>query len=343
MTVPLPPPTLHPRHGIHEPTSHTPARTSGSLRRTATIDMLRPEGLDGPLVLAGRGRDATTGVDGALKTVAEATCRGVVDFVHGRVLTRLAVDPGPAPEGLLGARVSSGFRGLLDTLDPALRDERNLLYLLLDDFPVATLVSGHATLAGRDDGVPPEPATGRPAFLADQCSGFVSGGTIMAGLAERGLPPTVTGPVAPSLTGPDDPDAWHRTATLPPHGMRRARRIDVHPGYRAAPATVDAMFRDSYVLSDGTETVIHEYTLSAELDPRTGVVTTCAATPRVLPWTECPVAAASAGRLTGQPLDGLRRRVRTEFGGISTCTHLNDMLRALEDVPTLLRLAADSG
>jgi hypothetical protein len=313
------------------------------MRRTATIDMLRPEGLDGPLVLAARGRDAGTGADGGLRVAAEVTCRGVVDFVHGRTLTEVATDPGPTPEGLLGARVSSGFRGLLDTVDPTMRDERNLLYLLLDDFPVATLVSGHATMAGRDISAPPAPSTGRPAFLSDQCSGFVTGGTIMTGLSEKGIPPTVTGPVAPPLTDPHDPDAWHPTADLPPQGMRRTRRIDVRPAHPGAPVTVDAMFRDSYVRSDSTETVVHEYTLSAELDPDTGVVTACAATPRVLPWVECPVAAASAGRLVGQSLDGLRRRVRKEFGGISTCTHLNDMLRALEDVPVLLHLAADGG
>jgi hypothetical protein len=33
----------------------------------------------------------------------------------------------------------------------------------------------------------------------------------------------------------------------------------------------------------------------------------------------------------------LRASVRAEFLGISTCTHLNDALRALEDVPALVR------
>jgi hypothetical protein len=118
--------------------------------------------------------------------------------------------------------------------------------------------------------------------------------------------------------------------------MRRARRIDVRPG---DPATVDAFFRDSYVLPDDTETIIHEYTLTAVIDTSAGTVTSCEARPRVLPWTECPVAAASAGRLAGLPLAGLRRHVRETFTGTPTCTHLNDMLRALQDVPALLALA----
>ena len=35
--------------------------------------------------------------------------------------------------------------------------------------------------------------------------------------------------------------------------------------------------------------------------------------------------------------DGMRARTRTEFVGASTCTHLNDVLRALEDVEHLAR------
>jgi hypothetical protein len=31
----------------------------------------------------------------------------------------------------------------------------------------------------------------------------------------------------------------------------------------------------------------------------------------------------------------LRRRVRQEFTGVSTCTHLNDLLRSLADVGAL--------
>ena len=54
-----------------------------------------------------------------------------------------------------------------------------------------------------------------------------------------------------------------------------------------------------------------------------------------LPWPECPAAAASASRLGGQPVANLRDVVRQEFTGITTCTHLNDLLRSLADVATL--------
>jgi hypothetical protein len=55
----------------------------------------------------------------------------------------------------------------------------------------------------------------------------------------------------------------------------------------------------------------------------------------VLPYIECPDAAASAGRLTGMSVAELRRRVRQELTGISTCTHLNDLLRSLADIGAL--------
>jgi Protein of unknown function (DUF2889) len=90
---------------------------------------------------------------------------------------------------------------------------------------------------------------------------------------------------------------------------------------------------------DGVETIVHEYTVSAAVDSSDGVLAWCAARARVLPWVECPAAAMSAGRLAGVPVAGLRRHVRETFLGTSTCTHLNDTLRSLEDIPALLDLA----
>ena len=60
------------------------------------------------------------------------------------------------------------------------------------------------------------------------------------------------------------------------------------------------------------------------------------ATVRVLPWQECPAAIGSAVRVKGMMLSELRNRVRAEFVGTSTCTHLNDLLRSLEDVRGML-------
>ena len=175
---------------------------------------------------------------------------------------------------------------------------------------------------------------------ADLCAGWKAGGTIMQGFAENN-PPVVTGPDAPSLDGGDDPLAWHELpGPLPVQGMRRRRRIDVLPAADdpsgQALWSFDAHFRDSYRDDEG-ETVVHEYTVVGHVDAATQVVLDAEATPRVLPWFECPEAAASAGRLAGRSLDSLRAGVRAEFLGATTCTHLNDMLRALADVGILAR------
>jgi hypothetical protein len=341
------------------------------VRRTSTIDMLRPDGLLGPLVLDGRARDLATGPDGTAAVLAVSGCAARIDFTGGRELAEISTAPDrPALHALLGRRVSSGFRAAVLAADPRLSAEDGLLNLLLDDFPVATLVSGHAVgaglagagLAGTGRSVLSlAEATGQPRagraplsaraqsqpgqsqpdqrqpspFKRDLCAGFADGGTIMNDVDATGRPPLVTGPAAPPLTSAD-PLGWHETGPLPPHAMRRSRRMDVTPGPLAI---IDVLYRDSHVGGDGTETIVHEYTVSATVDTAAGVLVSCSATPRVLPWVECPAAALSAGRLTGLPVAGLRKHVRDTFLGTSTCTHLNDTLRSLEDIPALLTLA----
>ena len=91
---------------------------------------------------------------------------------------------------------------------------------------------------------------------------------------------------------------------------------------------------------DGAESVVHEYSVSGAVEGTQGRVTAMAAQARVLPWMECPAAVASADRLIGMPVSELRAWVRREMTGASTCTHLNDTLRALGDVTALASVLA---
>ena len=100
----------------------------------------------------------------------------------------------------------------------------------------------------------------------------------------------------------------------------------------------DVWFRDTCTDGAANETVVHEYTVDTVVDPDTMLITACAADARVLPWTECPQAVGSAGRLVGWKVDDLRPEARTKLVGPSTCTHLNDVLRGLEDVHWLVDL-----
>lgn len=46
---------------------------------------------------------------------------------------------------------------------------------------------------------------------------------------------------------------------------------------------------------------------------------------------------ANVGRMVGTPLTDLRTAVLEQLKGIDGCTHLNDVLRSLAEVPVLVR------
>ncbi|WP_083175179.1 DUF2889 domain-containing protein [Mycobacterium scrofulaceum] len=330
---------LHPLHGVHEPTTGNPPRRPRSARRTTSIDMTRDEGSLDPVYLSGRARDLWTAGDETATELGSATLSATIELV-ARVVRHVEVTPAVAAMSrLAGAPAMSGFRAAADKVAPELRQARDLRYTLLDDVPVATLISGHALSASNLLGDVAKSGYYLP--VADQCAGFATGGLLMTSF-EAGDPVIVTGPPAPDLDHDGDPWAWHAMSPLPIHGMRRRRRIDVHQGESPSRVGIDAMFRDTYVRSDGVETIIHEYTLDAVVDTETGVIVDSRATPRVLPWQECPGAVASAARITGMTLQELHFRVRRELHGTSTCTHLNDLLRSMADAEALIHLVTEA-
>jgi hypothetical protein len=267
-----------------------------------------------------------------------ATLSATIELI-ARVVRHVEVTPTVAAMSrLAGAPAMSGFRAAADKVAPELRQARDLRYTLLDDVPVATLISGHALSASNLLG---DVAKSGYLPVADQCAGFATGGLLLTSF-EAGDPVIVTGPEAPDLDHGDDSWAWHHVAALPRHAMRRRRRIDVYQGESPSRVGIDAMFRDTYVRSDGVETIIHEYTLAVVVDTDSGVIVESVATPRVLPWQECPGAVASAARIIGMTLQELHFRVRQELSGTSTCTHLNDLLRSIADAEALIRLVKEA-
>lgn len=73
------------------------------------------------------------------------------------------------------------------------------------------------------------------------------------------------------------------------------------------------------------------------MDPETARFITGEAEASRLPHPECPNALGSASEVAGADPEGPRVEVRTSFVGPMTCTHLNDTLRSLEDVRSLMR------
>lgn len=296
-----------------------PPRRPGSIRRTTSHDCTRPAGLDGAVAVVARGRDLLTGADGVATTVEEAEVHAEIDFVDGRILH---IDAGLEP--LVGTGAFSGFRRAAVELLPA---AGGVLHQLVDDLPIAVMLSGRVP---RQAGIP----LGRPGRTPpiDLCAGWVEAGTLVRGFTELG-PPLHLGPEVPPLGRDDDPLAWHGLDALPPRSTGRRRRMDVWADGDVV--HVDAWFRDGHCHTDGVERVVHEYGVRADLDA-TGRVVACEATPGTLPGPECLGAVASAGRLVGGPLDGLRAWVTEALVGPTTCTHLNDALRALEGVRPLI-------
>jgi hypothetical protein len=352
--------------GPHDPATTTVARRAGSIRRTSSIDSSRPDGLAGGVVVVARARDLVTDHSGASTVVARAELRLQLE---GMSRTILSIEATPWVEGLdalVGLAVGPGFRSRVNEALPGEQSSGSLLYLLLDDLPGAALVSGYAlqrtglfdtpiagagsgstgppaTTGGSDpDGAAP-PTRQRVTLTAaqlpavDLCAGWAGDSAMMDAIRATGVIPTPMGPAAPALERADDPDGWHAMDPLGPFAMRRRRRLDVVADHTTESThRLDVHFRDSHMDPDGEETVVHEYSLDGTVDAARGRVVTLTARAHVLPWMECPGALASAGRLVGAPLDGLRSTVRRDFKGTSTCTHLNDMLRSLSDVGALV-------
>lgn len=312
----------------------TPPRRPGSVRRTSNVDLLP----DGRVMwegyrIAGGARDARTDADGSLVVLDEAAVAAAV--APGQVATALRTEPPLATlEAAVGRPITKGFRVLLDDLAAEDRDARTARYLLLDELPIAAMVSGYADLYAAPEAMGLDGSGSVDGLLgqADICAGWATEAHMIQTIRTEGRMPVPLGP--PAAEPVDDPDGWHPLAELPPGAMRRRRRLDVWP--TAEGLVVDAMFRDTHVDADtGVETVLHEWWADAVVDPRSSVVTRCAARPGPLPWGECPTAAGSAGRLVGHAAGVLRDLVREELRGTSTCTHLNDLLRSLADVPAL--------
>lgn len=302
-------------------------RRPNSIRRTSNIDMhLGPDGL----TLHGSARDLVTRDASTTTVTSEAAVTASVD--PAGVLARLVAEPdhGDATR-LVGVPVSGGFRRAVHDAYPDDVAAGTVTALLLDDLPVATLISGYARLYSGD--IPADAS--RDGMQADICSGWREDGTMMRSVRSGAGVPVTVGPPAPEIQADLDLDplGWHAIGALADGSMRRRRLVDVHVD--GDELLVRAMFRDTHRQVGGAETVLHEYTLTATVDVASGIFRACAAVPRVLPWVECPVAAASAERLVGRHVDAARDVVRSELRGTSTCTHLNDLLRSLGDVGAL--------
>lgn len=280
------------------------------------------------------GRDYLTDADGHGQVLDEVRIEAIVDYSRAAIVAMSSIPAEPALAALAGKGAYAGFRRSVEAALPGELSSRSVRAQLFDDFPLAVMGNGRALRAeNRLIGI------ARSGSLpVDRCAGWADGATLIKGYSEHG-PPLEIGPQCPALADSRDPLGWHAFEPLEPHGTRRARRIDLWR--EGGLGRGDCFFRDSHVDRSGTETVIHEWRLQIAFDPLTRCFVSSEAEAGPLPYPECPASGNSASRLVGMPIDGLRRAVLQQYVGPTTCTHLNDTFRALEDIGALFdRLAA---
>jgi hypothetical protein len=323
--------------------------------------MAWPDGFGTPLHLVGRARDLVTTAAGEPVVAGLASMRVLVG--PGRTIQAIEVVPErDGIEKLVGTQGGSYLRHAIDEVLPGEREAATPLHLLLDDVAGTSLVAGFVWMrwrevlaAGGGSSAPggtaaaatamfgtPSPGAQPDGLAGAQQFGIRKGRVICSGLRPGGWAQTAREAghdqghalrPAGDISTPGDPWGWHELPQHPPMAMRRHRRIDVLPDGDVL--HVNAFFRDSGWDPDGSENVVHEYTVDADVDAASGTLAAVTATPRVLPFPECPWAAPHASQLVGLPVGTFRTGVQETLRELECCTHLNDMLRCLAEVPAL--------
>jgi hypothetical protein len=276
----------------------------------------------------GRARDYFTPADtGKGEVLAEAGYRAKI--AQDRTITSIAGEYSILGlDRLIGVRGGNHLRLFIKENMPQLIASGAPLYLPLDDISGAALVSPfawaqwHGTWAERV-------AVGNFDRI-NVCWGLKEGNSGVTGATQGNVADADAG----DLRNPADPEGWHRLHDAEGPGFRRARRIDVMRDV-AGMIRIDAAFQDSAQRGDGGRVAIHEYNLVVTANPETLEILTLEPEARILPFSECPGAIQNAKRLIGSRISDVRESVVAQLRGPEGCTHLNDALRALAEVPKL--------
>ncbi len=334
-TVPPPPRTT---------ANPAPARTANSVRRTMSIDVCWPDGEMGNRLFVGRCRDYRTPAGGGAGTVLdEAEFRASLNA--DKTITSIEATPAPAKvDQLVGVRGGNHLRLFIKETMPELISEGAPIYLPLDDISGTSLVSAFAWSQWHDDWTERLRANFKPGefekLMTDRinvCWGLQDGNS---GVSGDGPSRDVAQADAGDVRNPVDPEGWHELFEMDGPGFRRARRIEVQRDDKAGLIRIEAAFQDSAKRKTSGRVAIHEYNISATADLATGKLLTLEPEARILPFGECPGAIHNTQRLIGRTLGEIREAVLEQLRGPQGCTHLNDALRAMAEVPKLARYLA---
>lgn len=283
--------------------------------------------------MEGTARDVLTPLEGG-DPVALDEGRYAITASPMREILNISTAPDhPNARQLVGIRGGGASRIALGQIMGSIKGTP--LYQILDDFAGASLVSGWIWSVWADDWQAQMQSSDSQKMrrkMTNICTGFTEGASSLTddgGPDSSGQNKTEVGP----LVHPNDPLGWHDLPVQEGPRFRRARRLDVwHEG---GMIHCDIGFQDSGSNPQGTRTAVHEYQVSVTVDPKDMTVSALEATPRILPYRECPGAVANITRLVGHNVAAFRQDVLDTLPGILGCTHLNDVLRSLADAPVL--------
>ncbi|HMO67363.1 MAG TPA: DUF2889 domain-containing protein [Novosphingobium sp.] len=333
-TATVPPPLRH-------TANPAPVRPANSVRRTCTIDVSWPEGHLADRLFIGRVRDYRTPADGGAGEVLDAA-EFRARLAEDKTINAIEAEPAPERlDTLVGVRGGNHLRLFIKQTMPELIERAAPIYLPLDDISGTALVSAFAWSQFHDNWSEQfRQRIGEEEFerlmesRIDICWGLARGNSGVAPGGPQGNPAEAD---AGDIRNPADPLGWHELPENKGPGFRRARRIDVTRDDAAGLIRIEAAFQDSAKRRTEGRVAIHEYTIRATADMASGKLLSLTPEPHVLPFGECPGAVANAQRLVGLPLADLRDAVIANLKGTAGCTHLNDALRSLAEVPKLVQ------
>jgi Protein of unknown function (DUF2889) len=320
------------------PVGPAPLRRPGSVRRTSTIDTDWPQGYGEPMRMRGHARDIWTPVEGGAPTVLAEGSYTLMASPRREILSIETSPERPRAQELVGIRAGGESRAALTRIMADERIAGTPLYLILDDFAGASLVAGWVwsnwveDWAALAEKMGTRKTAGRGGSMEGVCTGFSPGSSALVPEGGGAIGAQSRTRVPP-LVNPADPAGWHDLNAQAGVGMRRARRIDVWADGDGW--AMDIGFQDSGTAPDGGERIaVHEYHVTARAVD--GILADLVVDPRILPFRECPGAVVHAQRMLGKPLVEMRAAVLETLPGTLGCTHLNDVLRSMAEVPMMM-------
>lgn len=316
-----------------------PVRQANSVRRTTSIDVSWPDGIDKPRLFVCRARDLKTSASGSSgEVIGQAEARAKLDG-DKKILSITATPEPDKLQTVVGQRAGGHLRMFVRDTMPELLAAGAPLYLLLDDLSGSALVSNISwsmwdedLMAVRRSNMSDAEFEHSMSNRTNVCWGLQEGSS---GLKSRRTLEEVAAADAGELRNPDDPEGWHEFFPAEGPGFRRARRIEVRRDAVSGLLVVDSAFQDSAKTKEGGRIAIHEYLLTVTADPETLEVLSLEPEARILPFPECPGAIHNTQRLVGLSITDIRDEVLARLRGPEGCTHLNDAMRALAEVPLL--------